>query len=85
MGNLVLELIDVVPKFQEPIRRYFQDWIAALLHLFTRSGLLPEQAQLQAENTVAAIQGGLMMMRLFKDPAPFMRANVKILHDLEAS
>lgn len=80
MGNLVLELIDVVPEFQEPIRRYFQDWITALLHLFTRSGLPAEQAQFQAENTVAAIQGGLMMMRLFKDPAPFKRANAETLN-----
>lgn len=78
MGNLVLELIDAVPDFRPALEAYFADWIASLKHLFRRAALSERDALAQAQDTLAAIQGGLLLLRVFKDPQPFLRATAAI-------
>ncbi len=72
MGNLALEAVDTVPEFGPVVRRYFEQWIDALAQIYAAK-YQSEVARERAALAVAELQGGLMMMRVFKDPAIFVR------------
>lgn len=73
LGNLALALTERAPRFQTPLRAYFDDWVAAIAHV-----LAPAHGASQAKNlafdAVAQIQGAIMMMRLYHDPRHLRRA-----------
>lgn len=73
-GNLALEVSLDMPEFKKAIQDYFDDWAQALTEILTdRYG--HERAMALAREAVANIQGGIMMMRLYKNPEPFLQAN----------
>jgi len=78
MGNLALEAINTVPEFRPLIQHYFDDWIVAYAHIYKDGGLSPATARKKAQQSVAQIQGALMMMRIFEDSAHF-RTTMKAL------
>ena len=73
MGNLALEACHSVPEFVPLIRRYFGECTAAVAHLLS-SAYGVERARELAEDSLAALQGAIMMMRIYGSPAPLKRA-----------
>lgn len=65
-------------RFPAPIRDYFSDWIAALASALTRMGHAPAEARALAEETLAAIQGALILARALDDPGVFSRTMARI-------
>ena len=65
---------DAIPEFRERIATYFEDWKQALAALLAeRHG--PERASELAEDTVARVQGALMIMGISKDDRVLRRAS----------
>ena len=73
LGNFTLALTERVPSFQEPLREYFDDWAAAFAHLLT-AAYGASKARSLAFDSVAHIQGAIMMMRLYRNPRFLRRA-----------
>ena len=70
----VFALGDTRDRFAEQIRGYFVAWTTALADALVRSGHDGVTAADRAEETVAAIQGALVLARALDDPAAFLRA-----------
>lgn len=81
MGNLALETIDVLPQFGKAIKRYFDDWTAALAHILS-SKFPPKEAHRLAKQAVAEIQGAIMLMRVYKTSEYFLLANRRLLDSI---
>lgn len=64
-------LDDTRDNFSEQIRGYFLRWRDALTHCLTRAGLKPAHAAILAEETIAAIQGNLILARAMRDTEAF--------------
>ncbi|KQP79185.1 TetR/AcrR family transcriptional regulator [Methylobacterium sp. Leaf117] len=60
-------------RFGDRIRRYFAVWCDSLAAALRRSGFTDAAAKGLAEETVAAIQGGLVLARALDDPGAFGR------------
>jgi Transcriptional regulator LmrA/YxaF-like, C-terminal domain len=60
-------------RFAEPIRRLFIAWIAALNAALLRAGVDEPVAWHMAEDTVAAIQGGMLLSAATRNEAVFSR------------
>lgn len=60
-------------RFAAAIRQYFVRWIEAFSAALVRSGLSQETADLMSEETIAGIQGGLVLSRALHDEALFGR------------
>lgn len=76
--SIGLETVNVVDDFTLAIRRFFDDWIACLTHIFSSAMPAPE-ARLNAEQTVAEIEGAVMMMQIYKEPELLRRTHRFIL------
>lgn len=61
-GNMTLETAMVVPEFKESLKAFFDNWETALTHIF-QSKFTPEQATLQAEQSIIAIEGAMILVR----------------------
>lgn len=64
---------DARDRFTGPIHAYFAAWSDALRDALIRTGRDEETAGSLAEETVGAIQGGLVLARALNDPAAFQR------------
>ncbi len=81
-GNLALETAGVIPELFAKVKAFFEDWIAALTHVFSTK-FTPEKAKVLAEESVAEIEGAVMMMRIFNNKDFLKRANERILQRFE--
>jgi AcrR family transcriptional regulator len=68
-----LALTDSRDLFARRIRGYFADWTDALAQALVRAGHDSRRARALAEETVAAIQGALVLARAMHDPTLFHR------------
>lgn len=66
MGNTVLETADSEPEFSPLLSSYFKDWINAFERIFIERQP-PAIALRNAESSLEELQGGIMLMRLFRD------------------
>jgi len=82
MGNLALETVSTVPEFSEKVKKFFQDWMDAMTHIFLEKYPLAQAQQLGKE-CVAEVEGAIMMMRLFDDRQFLIRAHQIILQKFE--
>lgn len=74
-GNTALETSDTDDAYAEMVRGVFDRWVrmlAGLLREAARSGDLPDgiKPEPMARHIVAALEGGVMMARLYKREAP---------------
>ncbi len=74
MGNLVLEVIDLVPEFQPELRGFFQDWMDALT-VCLQEKLGHEKAKELAADILSQMQGALMLANLYQDDAHIRRVH----------
>ncbi len=84
MGNIASETIDVVPEFHPHIKSFFDDWTDALVYIY-RSHYSPKAALFFARETICAIEGAALMMRIYKDPDFLRKANDMILKKFESA
>lgn len=77
MGNLALELIDVMPQFADIIRAYFDEWTQALTHILSAK-YDEDEALMLAQDAIAKTQGAIMMMRVYCQPDVIHRLNREI-------
>ena len=73
MGSLALEVGDSIPEFGERVRRYFDDWKAALTTVLEGRYGAARAGEL-AEDAIARAQGAILLMEVTGDPAVFRRA-----------
>lgn len=73
MANIAMETNGVVPAFNEPISAFFQEWIDAMEAIY-REELPEDQAVALARETVEAVEGATMLMRVFNDRSHLQRA-----------
>lgn len=66
MANIAMETNSVVPEFGPLIESFFQEWIDAMANIY-RQELPSETADELARETVAAVEGATMLMRIFND------------------
>jgi TetR/AcrR family transcriptional repressor of nem operon len=67
MGNIGIETARVIPEFSELIRKFFDDWMNALTHVFMAK-YSEATAREVAEQCVSEIEGSVMMMRIYNNP-----------------
>jgi TetR/AcrR family transcriptional repressor of lmrAB and yxaGH operons len=82
MGNLVLETASAYPEFTDMLRAFFTDWIAAMQHIFEEKHPTAT-ANTLAKESVALIEGAVMMMRLFDDEQFLKQAHQQILQKID--
>lgn len=81
MGNTILETSGQVDAFSKLLQQYIDDWVAALAYLLEKK-LKPEEANAKAHELVNQLQGGMMMMRLYRDPYQFYKATENVIGSL---
>lgn len=64
---------DARDAFVREVHGYFARWVDALTEALTRCGNAPAAAAALAEETVATIQGAIVLTRALDDPAIFAR------------
>jgi len=79
-----LALGDGRDLFQTQVQDYFARWVAALADALIRSGRDRRQATGLAEETVAGIQGAIVLARALDDPSAFGRTVAKVQARLTA-
>ncbi len=78
MANIAMETNDVVPEFRAPIRAFFDAWIEALQHIYMEK-YSRDAARIFAQESVAAIEGAAMLMRIYGDRSYLDKAHHLIL------
>jgi len=79
MANIAMETNDVVPEFRAPIRSFFDAWIEALQHIY-KEKYSPEAARIFAQESVAAIEGAALLMRIYNDRSYLDTAHAMIMN-----
>jgi TetR/AcrR family transcriptional repressor of nem operon len=82
MGNVGLETAHVNPEFQEYIQIFFKQYFKALKTIYSEK-YPEEKAQELAEQTVAEMEGSLMLSRIFNKKDYFLKANKRAIERLE--
>jgi AcrR family transcriptional regulator len=78
-----LALGDARDRFPEPVRGYFAAWIEALATALVRGGRSPAAAVALAEETVAGVQGAIVLARALDRPRVFERSIAQLRDRLE--
>ena len=73
MANTTLETALVPSGFTLVLKTFFETWVAALQHLYRTKYSETEALEL-AEATVQDIEGGLMLMKLYRDKKYLLNA-----------
>lgn len=81
-GNLALETSGNIPEFSEMVKLFFIEWMKAMEHIYSEK-YSPEKSRLLAQDSVARVEGAVMMMRLFNDKEYLRRAHRDIMNELE--
>lgn len=82
MANIAMETNDVVPEFRKPIRDFFDNWINALAHIYSER-YSRDAALIFAKESVCAIEGAAMMMRIYNDKSYLLTAHAMIMSKFE--
>ncbi|MCP1136250.1 TetR/AcrR family transcriptional regulator [Paenibacillus polysaccharolyticus] len=72
-------------RFATVIRQYFVRWIEALSAALVQTGISKETADQVSEETVAGIQGGLVVSRALNDDSFFERTLARLTQRLSTS
>ncbi|MBC8047292.1 MAG: TetR/AcrR family transcriptional regulator [Fimbriimonadaceae bacterium] len=82
MANIAMETNNVVPEFRKPIKGFFDDWVDALTHIY-RERYSDDAALFFARESVCAIEGAAMMMRIYNDKNYLLKAHEMIMGKFE--
>jgi len=84
MANIAMETNDVVPEFRAPIKMFFDDWTRALQCIY-RERYSDDGALIFARETICAVEGAAMMMRIYNDVEFIRKAHAMILEKFESA
>jgi len=73
MANITLETAQYDNRFIPVIQNFFNKWTEALKHIYEEK-YQTKIAQEKAEQTIQDIEGGILLMRLYKDDKYFFNA-----------
>ena len=65
-------------RFSGAIGGYFAEWVTSLALALEAAGREPDAAREIAEETVAVVQGALVLARSLREPAAFLRALARL-------
>ncbi len=82
MANIAMETNNVVPEFRQPIKDFFDDWVNALATIF-KEQYSEKSALFFARESICAIEGAAMMMRIYNDKEYLVKAHEMILEKFE--
>lgn len=82
MTNIALETLNVVPDFTLMIRRFFKDWLECIAAVY-REVVSEKEALALARQTMAEIEGAVVMMELFDEPKYLKEAHKRIYQRYE--
>jgi len=83
LAGLFLETINVVPDFTKMIKAFFTEWIDTVTELLTE--IYPKEGALKiAKESIAAIEGSVMMMQLFNDKTFLTRTHESLRRKVAA-
>lgn len=82
MANIAMETNDVVPEFRAPIKSFFDDWANALQFIY-KERYSDDAALFFARETICAVEGAAMMMRIYNDTAFIRKAHEMIIEKFE--
>ncbi|MFT7589327.1 MAG: TetR/AcrR family transcriptional repressor of nem operon [Limisphaerales bacterium] len=82
MANIAMETGNVKPAFLTLIGNFFSEWMKAMEHIYSEE-LGPEDAKALAKETVWAVEGATMMMRVFDDKDYLLNALDSMLEKYE--
>ncbi len=82
MGNIALETNSVLPEVSLLIKAFFNDWIQAMAHVFSKK-YDEETALALGKESVAEIEGAVMMMRIYREQDYLKRAHQRIFEKYE--
>jgi len=74
MASIMLEVINTAPAIANCIKKYFEDWIASVAQILSEV-YPPKGAQKIAKESIAAIEGAVMMMQIFNDKSFLTRVH----------
>lgn len=81
IGNMIFEAIEIVPEFEESIKRVIEHWVKALQHIYQTK--YPEkEAEALAWQMAKEMQGAAVLIRLFNDFSIFQTTLKRILAQL---
>jgi TetR/AcrR family transcriptional repressor of nem operon len=83
-GNMTLESNSNQVHFSTPLRAFFSDWEAAFQHLY-KEQYAPQKALQLARQSIAEVEGALMLMRLYADRSYLDAACERILKRLRTA
>jgi hypothetical protein len=66
----MLETASEEPRLQQAGQAAFASWLLVFSALFERAGLAPEAAQGRAQQSLAVIEGALLLARVQQSTAP---------------
>ncbi len=78
VGNTTLETAKLNPEFRGVLKEIFDQWLAALTHLYATAHP-PETAARLARQTVAELEGAVMLAQLYGSDAPFVEGYERAL------
>lgn len=82
MTNIALETLNVVPEFTTMIRAFFRDWLGCIAAVYTEV-VDHEHAMVLAKQTLAEIEGAVVMMEMFDEPQYLRDAHQRIVERYE--
>lgn len=83
MTNIALETLNVVPEFTAMIRAFFRDWLVCIAAVYAEV-VDHDRAMELARQTLAEIEGAVVMMEMFDDPSYLSDAHQRIIDRYEA-
>lgn len=83
MTNIALETLNVVPEFTAMIRAFFRDWLGCIAAVYAEV-VDHDRAMELARQTLAEIEGAVVMMEMFDEPAYLTEAHQRIIDRYEA-
>ena len=82
MTNIALETLNVVPEFTQMIRAFFRDWLGCIAAVYAEV-VDHDRAMELAKQTLAEIEGAVVMMEMFDDPQYLADAHQRIIERYE--
>jgi len=83
LASLLLETINVVPEFTKMIKAFFTEWIETSADVL--SEIYPREGAIKiAKESIAAIEGSVMMMQLFNDKTFLTRTHESLRRKVAA-
>ena len=81
LGNFALEAAHDMNEYKEEIKAYFSNWENALAYILEKK-YGQKEAKTIANDSIATLQGAIMMMNLYDEDEGYLRVGKKLIQQL---